>query len=73
MLGLRILIPKRVGQRDIPIFTDRSNLGDCTGAEVFCRELGLELHFRLNDGCSVFHAEIFAVLKAIEAIVGGPA
>ena len=38
-----------------------------------CRELGLELHFRLNDNCSVFQAKIFTILKAIEAIASGPA
>ena len=26
----------------------------------------------LSDDCSVFQAEIFAILKAIEAIAGGP-
>ena len=36
-------------------------------------ELDLELHFRLNDDCSVFQAKIFAILKATEAIAGGPA
>ena len=58
----------RQGQRGVTIFTYGSMLGGCTG--VFCRELGLELHFRLNDDCSVFKAEILAILKAIEAIAG---
>ena len=47
-----------------------SKLGGGTDAEVFCRELGPELHFRLNDDCSMFQAEIFAILKAIKAIAG---
>ena len=46
------------GQRGIPIFTDGSKLGGSTGAGVSCGELGLELHIRLNDDCSVFQAEI---------------
>ena len=49
-----------------------SQIGGSTGAGVFCRELGLELHFRLNDECSVFQAEIFTILKAIVATAGGP-
>ena len=50
------------------LITDGSKLGGGTGAGVFCRELDLELHFRLNDDCSVFQADIFAILKAFEAI-----
>ena len=50
------------GQKGIPTFADRSK---------FCGELGLELHFRLMNYCSVFQAEIFAVLKAIETIADG--
>ena len=69
---LKMLIPERAqwnggvlqGQRGIPIFTDGSKLGGGTGAGVFCRELGLELQFRLN-ACSVFQVEIFAILNAI--------
>ena len=45
----------------------------CRGAGVFCRELGFELHFRLNDDCGVFQAKIYAILKATEAKAGGPA
>ena len=75
--GLRMLIPQRAqwnggvlqGQRFISIFTDGSKLG----AGVFCRELRLELPFQLDDDCSMFQAKIFAILKAIEAIAGGPA
>ena len=47
-------------------------LGGGTGAGVFCRELSLILHFRLNNDCSVFQTEIFTILKAIEVIAGGP-
>ena len=62
--GLRIHIPERAqwndgivpGQRGIPDFTDGSKLGGCTGSGVFCRELGLEFYFRLNDDCCVFQA-----------------
>ena len=45
----------------MPIFTD-----------ACCRELSLELYFRLDDNCSVFQVEIFVMLKANEAIAGGP-
>ena len=52
--GLRMLMPERAqfnggllqGQKCIPIFTDGSKLGECTGAGVFCRELGLELQVK---------------------------
>ena len=54
------------------IFTNRPKLGGCTGTGVFCSKLGLELHFRLNDDCSVFQAKIFTILKAIEVLAGGP-
>ena len=57
------------GQSGIPIFTDGSRLGGGTIVVVFCRELSLELHFRLKNDCSVLQAEIFAILKAIEVAV----
>ena len=60
-----------MGQRGIPIFTDLSKLGGSTGLRISCSKLGLELHFMLNDDCRVFQAEIFAILKAIEAIYVG--
>ena len=60
-------------QTGILIFTDRITVGRGTGARVFCRELGFELHFMLKNNCSVFQTEIFAILKAVEAIAGGPA
>ena len=62
--GLRMLIPERA-QWGIPIFTDGSKLGEDTGAAAFRRELGIELHVRLYEDCSMFQAEIFAILKAI--------
>ena len=60
--GLRILIPGRIpmeswGREVYPSSTDGSKLGGCIGAGVFCKELGLEIHFRLNH---IFQAEIFA-------------
>ena len=76
-----MLIPERAqwnggvckGQRCIFIFIDGSKLGGSTGAEVFCRELCLELNFRLNNDYSVFQSDIFAILRAIKAISGGHA
>ena len=73
--SLKIPIPEREQwnggvlqeQRGITIFTDGSKLGGDTAAAVFCKELGLELYFRLNDDCRAFQAEIFAILRAIEA------
>ena len=78
--GLRILVPERAqwnggvlqGQRVIPIFTDGCKLRGGTDAGVFCWKLGRELHFRVNDDCSVFQAEIFAILKSIDVVAGGP-
>ena len=37
---------------------DGSKLGGRTGAEIFCMELGLQLHFGLKDDCSKFLTEI---------------
>ena len=34
--------------------------------------LGLELHFWLNDDCSMFQTEIFAIFQAIQTISSGP-
>ena len=73
--ALRILIPERrwgTPGAERSTITDGSKLGVDTAAGVFCRQLGLELHFRLNYDCSVFRVEIFAILKAIKAISGGP-
>ena len=59
--GLMILIPDRALwngealQRQEGIYTDGSNLSRGISARIFCRELCLELHFRLKeDDCSVF-------------------
>ena len=41
-------------------YTDGSKLGEGTIVEVFCRELSLELHFRLKDDCSMFQVKIEA-------------
>ena len=70
---LSILIPERAqwnggvlqGQRGKLIFTDGTKLSGGTCTEVCVRRLGLELHFKLNDDCSVFKAEVLAILKAI--------
>ena len=56
--------------RSICICTHASKLGGSTGAGVFCRKLDPELHFKLNGDC-LFQAEIFAILKTIEAIARG--
>ena len=50
-------------QSGIQIFTDGSNVGGGSGATVFCRKLGLELYFRLKDKCSVYQADIIAILN----------
>ena len=49
---------------------DGSKLGGRTGAEIFCMELGLQLHFGLKDDCSKFLTEIFAILKTIDSVAG---
>ena len=69
LLGLRILTPERTqlnggvlqGQSAIPIFTDGSKFGGGTCAG-----------FSVGDSVlnSLFQAEIFAILKTIEAIAG---
>ncbi|GBP12183.1 hypothetical protein EVAR_74176_1 [Eumeta japonica] len=40
------------------------------GSGVFCHELGIRDSHRLPDGCSVFQAEVFAVMAAYRAVHG---
>ena len=78
--GLRILVPDRAlwigeilqGQKSITVFTNASKFGGGTGAGVFCSVLGLEFHFRKKDDRSMFQAEFFEILKAIELKAGRP-
>ena len=53
--------------------TPRVKVSGGTGAEVFCRELDIELHIRVKADYSVFQTENIAIVKAVEAIAGGPA
>ncbi|XP_073820838.1 ribonuclease H1-like [Musca autumnalis] len=41
---------------------------DGTGAGVYCENPPIKQSFKLNDNCSVFLAEIFAIRKAVEMV-----
>ncbi|XP_075168262.1 uncharacterized protein LOC142240444 [Haematobia irritans] len=38
------------------------------GSGIYCKELGLKESFKLDEQCSIFQAEIFAIAKAAELI-----
>ena len=47
-------------------FTDGSKMGGRVGCGVHCEKLNLNLFFRLPDYCSVFQAEIIAIMEAVD-------
>lgn len=46
------------------IYTDGSKMETGSGAGIFCEELHLSMSIRLHDDCSVFQAEVAAIVKA---------
>lgn len=46
-------------------FTDESKLEEKVGKKVFCKELLVNLSFRLPDNCSVFSAEVAAIKVSV--------
>ena len=67
-----ILFPDRLGWKPIPncisIYTDGSKMENGTGSGVFSEFFNIGVSFRLPDYCTVFQAEIYAVLKACEIL-----
>ncbi|CAK1597437.1 unnamed protein product [Parnassius mnemosyne] len=59
--------------RDIPqLFTDGSKIEGKVGAAVVCYENGREKFnskFKLDNHCSVFHAELAAILRAVDLTI----
>ena len=53
----------------VSFFTDGSKLGGKVGGGVFCKELSVNLCFRLPDHCSVFQAEVAAIKVAVEVLL----
>lgn len=53
---------------DIRIYTDGSKMSCGVGSGVFCDELGISISHRLPDECSVFQAEIFAIVAACRVL-----
>ena len=50
------------------IFTDESKLDDKLGGGVFSPELLIETSFRLSDHCSVYQAEVMAIVEAMKLL-----
>ena len=76
--SLKIQIPDRkswnsnsiIQRNGIPIFTDGSKTGTGVGSGVYSEVLGIQKSYRLPNDCSVFQAEILAIKKAAELILG---
>ena len=52
----------------ICIFTDGSKINESAGAGVYSEELNIKQSLRLPDHCSVFQAEIYAILTALNEL-----
>lgn len=50
--------------RGTPIFTDGSKMDKGTGAGVFSEALQISESYKLTSECSIFQAEIYAIMKA---------
>ncbi|XP_046811157.1 uncharacterized protein LOC124420850 [Lucilia cuprina] len=50
------------------IFTDGSKMNCGVGSGVFCEEAGVSISHRLPNNCSVFQAEIFAIMSACRVL-----
>ena len=49
--------------------TDMSKLGGKGGVGIFCKELYVNLSFRLTEHCSVFQAEVAAIKVAKDLLL----
>jgi len=56
--------PNFIGEA-VCIFTDGSKINNLAGAGVFSEDMDINQSFRLPDHCSIFQAEIFAILIAL--------
>ncbi|GBN55468.1 putative RNA-directed DNA polymerase from transposon X-element [Araneus ventricosus] len=61
---------REVYQNFIPIFTDGSKCSSCTS--FACVFINSTLSFQLHPSCSIFTAEITAILHALSQISSGP-
>ncbi|XP_037943520.1 uncharacterized protein LOC119676353 [Teleopsis dalmanni] len=69
--NLELFIPSRETWKNYSVksdnrlnfFTDGSKLDGQVGGGVYCPELDLSMSFRLPDHCSVFQAEVSAILE----------
>ncbi|GBO18540.1 hypothetical protein AVEN_206287-1 [Araneus ventricosus] len=61
---------REVYQNFIPIFTDGSKCSSCTS--FACVIINSTLSFQLHPSCSIFTAEITAILHALSQISSGP-
>ena len=52
------------------VFTDGSKMDTGTGSGVYIPDRNIKVSYRLPDNCSVFQAEILAIIKAVEIIDG---
>lgn len=73
--SLNIVIPSlddwvndRVDYYTLNVFTDGSKTLTGTGSAFHCAELNIKGYYRLDDDCSIFQAEVYAIAKAAETI-----
>ena len=71
----RVIIPERsewIGAARLydgySVFTDGSKMDTSTGSGVYIPDRNIKVSYRLPDNCSVFQAEILAIIKAAEII-----
>ena len=55
-------------KKELAFYTDGSKMDIGTGAGVYCKALGINHSFRIHDDCSVFQAEVTAIIQAAEII-----
>ncbi|XP_075150949.1 uncharacterized protein LOC142225058 [Haematobia irritans] len=58
----------RIHFGNLNIYTDGSKMTEGVGSGIYCKELELKESFKLDEQCSIFQAEIFAIVKAAELI-----
>lgn len=55
-------------KNEIEVYTDGSKKENGTGSGIFSETLGIQHSARLNNSCSIFQAELFAVCEAARLI-----
>ncbi|XP_075167939.1 uncharacterized protein LOC142240110 [Haematobia irritans] len=71
---LRLIIPsiddweeKRIPFRDVQIYADGSKMAE--GAAISCEKLGISESYGMDNACSIFQTEVFAIAKAAELML----